>query len=99
MLLSGAESAWKIIPALSSRDIQATVKLDAYYEFVMARVAHVAAIEPVRDTAWGYRQFSIEDEDGNTLTFFRFLVGGNLGPEGGWVFHALWVVVTLYTIL
>ncbi|KAF9878453.1 glyoxalase family protein [Colletotrichum karsti] len=140
---TGVESAWKIIPALRSRDITATVKfytedlgfslggtqsdneddpdarpyfcsiytgdkaaanmyffrceptefvpgrahialgtagLDDFHEFVIARgVAKVT--EPIRDMPWGYRQFTIEDVDGNHLTFFKFLEGGNPGTD------------------
>lgn len=37
--------------------------------------------DAVQDQPWGYRQFAITDPDGNTLTFFRFLEGGNPGEE------------------
>lgn len=35
--------------------------------------------EEIENKDWGYRQFSMEDGDGNVLTFFKFLEGGNPG--------------------
>jgi len=57
-----------------------TKQLDEYYEHLKTheRVTITAAIE---DKSWGYRQFSFQDPDGNTLTFFKFLEGGNPGDE------------------
>lgn len=139
------ESAWKVIPGLSSRDIKATVKfyieelhfnlgsvhsgegeddgrpltfssvyvgdkaavniyhavcadedfapgwvmiamgtsqLDDYYDqLVKAGNERVRVVETIEDKPWGYRQFSIKDNDGNKLTFFKFLEGGNPGTE------------------
>jgi hypothetical protein len=57
-----------------------TTQLDEFYNLVMAR-RKVEISEPIADKEWGYRQFTIKDNDGNALTFFRFLEGGNLGDE------------------
>ncbi|KAL0940563.1 glyoxalase family protein [Colletotrichum truncatum] len=143
MAATGIGSAWKIIPALSSRDIAATVKfytedlgftlggtqsdneddpnsrlnfcsvytgdraaaniyffrcepdefasggalialgtlgLDTFYKSVVER-GTAEVVKEIHDTPWGYRQFTIKDVDGNRLTFFKFLEGGNPGPE------------------
>ncbi|KAF4336627.1 glyoxalase family [Fusarium beomiforme] len=37
--------------------------------------------EEIEDKPWGFRQFAIKDPDGNKLTFFKFLEGGNPGTE------------------
>jgi uncharacterized glyoxalase superfamily protein PhnB len=55
-----------------------TAELDEFYQLLKAR-SNVKIIEDVEDKPWGYRQFSIEDCDGNKLTFFKFLQGGNPG--------------------
>ena len=34
-----------------------------------------------RDEPWGFREFAIKDLDGNILTFFRYLEGGNPGDD------------------
>lgn len=61
-----------------------TSQLYEYYrELVMAGQDRVRIVEPVEDKPWGYRQFSIKDNDGNKLTFFRFLEGGNPGNDEG----------------
>lgn len=142
MAKRGLASAWKVIPALKSRNIEATVnfyieqlhfdlggthadadhgpptfasvfkgdkavvnlyhflcdgdnfvpgwvmialgtaQIDEYYE-ALVREGSVNIVEPVEDKPWGYRQFSIKDQDGNKLTFFRFLEGGNPGTDDG----------------
>ncbi|KAE8383142.1 glyoxalase family protein [Aspergillus bertholletiae] len=57
-----------------------TQELDEYYRYVKSR-EEVAITEDIEDTPWGFRQFSIKDHDGNQLTFFKFLEGGNPGDE------------------
>jgi uncharacterized glyoxalase superfamily protein PhnB len=57
-----------------------TTQLDEFYEHLRAR-GKIEITEPIADEPWGYRQFSIKDIDGNTLTFFKFLEGGNPGDE------------------
>ncbi|KAF4759799.1 hypothetical protein HAV15_005643 [Penicillium sp. str.  len=55
-----------------------TSQLDEYYNHLRS-LDDVEIVEDVEDTPWGYRQFSIKDNDGNILTFFKFLKGGNPG--------------------
>jgi len=57
-----------------------TTQLDEYYKHLLTR-GTVDITEPIADQPWGYRQFSIRDIDGNILTFFKFLQGGNPGDE------------------
>lgn len=57
-----------------------TSDLDEYYQLMQSRVG-VKIIEEIEDKDWGYRQFSLEDGDGNILTFFKFLEGGNPGID------------------
>lgn len=38
-------------------------------------------VEKLEDKEWGYRQFAVKDDDGNVLTSFKFLEGGNPGTE------------------
>ncbi|KAF7617894.1 hypothetical protein AFLA_006804 [Aspergillus flavus NRRL3357] len=57
-----------------------TQELDEYYRYLNGR-DEVTITEDVEDTPWGFRQFTIEDHDGNKLTFFKFLEGGNPGEE------------------
>jgi uncharacterized glyoxalase superfamily protein PhnB len=57
-----------------------TAQLDEFYNLLMAR-GNVEILEPIGDKEWGYRQFTVKDNDGNALTFFRFLEGGNPGDE------------------
>ena len=57
-----------------------TLELDGYYDY-LKRLADVEITEEIEDTPWGYRQFTIKDNDGNLLTFFKFLEGGNPGQE------------------
>jgi len=57
-----------------------TTELDEYYDRLKSG-GRVAITEPIEDTEWGYRQFTIKDNDGNRLTFFKFLEGGNPGEE------------------
>ena len=33
----------------------------------------VELIREIADMPWGYKEFTVKDEDGNLLTFFRFL--------------------------
>ena len=57
-----------------------TAQLDEFYNSLMAQ-GNVEISEPIADKEWGYRQFTVKDNDGNALTFFRFLEGGNPGDE------------------
>ncbi|OOO14051.1 aminotransferase class I and II [Aspergillus oryzae] len=57
-----------------------TQELDEYYRYLNGR-DEVTITEDIEDTPWGFRQFTIEDHDGNKLTFFKFLEGGNPGEE------------------
>ena len=57
-----------------------TAELDEYWELLSAR-PEVDVLEKIEDKPWGYRQFTIRDVDGNKLTFFKFLEGGNPGSE------------------
>ncbi|KAM0322193.1 hypothetical protein ACHAQA_009683 [Verticillium albo-atrum] len=57
-----------------------TDEVDAFYNYLKTREA-VKIAEEIEDKPWGYRQFSILDQDGNRLTFFRFLEGGNPGKD------------------
>lgn len=55
-----------------------TADLDEFYHLVKTK-GSVSITEDIDDKPWGYRQFSLEDCDGNKLTFFKFLEGGNPG--------------------
>ena len=57
-----------------------TEGLDEFYGVLKARNT-MKIVEPIEDKEWGYRQFSVADADGNILTFFKFLQGGNPGEE------------------
>jgi uncharacterized glyoxalase superfamily protein PhnB len=57
-----------------------TIQLDEYYE-KLKEGGKVKIVAEIEDTAWGYREFAVEDCDKNRLTFFRFLKGGNPGSE------------------
>ncbi len=57
-----------------------TTELAEFYQLIQSR-ANVRITEHIDDKAWGYRQFSLEDSDGNSLTFFKFLEGGNPGAS------------------
>lgn len=57
-----------------------TSELDEYYE-VLKALPEVEITEEIEDKPWGYRQFTIRDNDGNLLSFFKFLEGGNPGTE------------------
>ncbi|KAK2808915.1 hypothetical protein FQN50_004188 [Emmonsiellopsis sp. PD_5] len=59
-----------------------TRQLDDYYTVLMEK-GTVKITRPIADMEWGYRQFTLEDNDGNSLTFFRFLEGGNPGDGDG----------------
>lgn len=55
-----------------------TTQLDQMWERLNAD-EKVEIVNPVKDTPWGFRQFTIRDPDGNKVTFFKFLEGGNPG--------------------
>ncbi|ETN41931.1 uncharacterized protein HMPREF1541_03870 [Cyphellophora europaea CBS 101466] len=57
-----------------------TEAVDEYHDLLKAE-GKVRIVDPVEDKPWGYRQFEVEDPDGNRLQFFRFLEGGNPGPS------------------
>jgi hypothetical protein len=57
-----------------------TTQLDEYYG-KLKEGGKVKIVANLGDTAWGYREFAVEDCDGNRLTFFKFLEGGNPGSE------------------
>lgn len=57
-----------------------TDELDELYVILKER-GIVKIVQPIKDEEWGYRQFSMEDNYGNKLTFFKFLEGGNAGVE------------------
>ncbi|KAF3904971.1 hypothetical protein AA313_de0200631 [Arthrobotrys entomopaga] len=57
-----------------------TRQVDDYYNLLKAE-GRVKIVDPIEDKPWGYRQFEIEDPDGNKIQFFRFLEGGNPGDE------------------
>ncbi|KAG0336153.1 hypothetical protein BG000_006870 [Podila horticola] len=57
-----------------------TTQLDELYTCLQSRTT-VDIVEPIQDEPWGFRQFTIKDNDGNHLTFFKFLEGGNPGTE------------------
>ncbi|KAK2747034.1 hypothetical protein FQN55_005303 [Onygenales sp. PD_40] len=59
-----------------------TRELDEYYNMLMEKGA-VKGMQPIGDMEWGYRQFMLEDNHGNTLSFFRFSEGGNAGDTDG----------------
>lgn len=52
-----------------------------YVELKGKTEGEVEIVEEIGDQEWGYRQFTVKDCDGNKITFFRFLEGGNLGDE------------------
>lgn len=55
-----------------------TEAVDQYHD-LLKKEGRVKIVDPIKDQPWGYRQFAIEDPDGNKLQFFRFLEGGNPG--------------------
>ncbi|KAK2750930.1 hypothetical protein FQN57_000004 [Myotisia sp. PD_48] len=57
-----------------------TTELDEYYE-LLKQESKVNITQPIEDTPWGWRHFTVADPDGNTITFFKFLEGGNPGTE------------------
>jgi catechol 2,3-dioxygenase-like lactoylglutathione lyase family enzyme len=57
-----------------------TCELDEYYVYLKSQCG-VEFAEDIEDTPWGFRQFTIKDNDENLLTFFKFLEGGNPGEE------------------
>ena len=56
------------------------VRLEEFHKELKGK-GEVVFVEELGDMDWGYRQFGIKDLDGNVLTFFRFLEGGNPGEE------------------
>ncbi|KAF5860193.1 hypothetical protein ETB97_001836 [Aspergillus alliaceus] len=57
-----------------------TRELDEYYQYLKGH-KEVQIVQDIEDMEWGFRQFTIKDSDGNRLTFFKFLEGGNPGEE------------------
>ncbi|KAK6544762.1 hypothetical protein TWF694_001445 [Orbilia ellipsospora] len=57
-----------------------TKQLDDYYN-LLKEEGRVNIVDPIEDKPWGYRQFEIEDLDGNKIQFFRFLEGGTPGDD------------------
>lgn len=57
-----------------------TSQLDEFYVYLKG-IPGVEFDENIEDKPWGFRQFTIKDNDGNLLTFFKFLEGGNPGEE------------------
>lgn len=57
-----------------------TSQLDEFYVY-LKDIPGVEFDEDIEDKPWGFRQFTIKDNDGNLLTFFKFLEGGNPGEE------------------
>ncbi|CAI7610422.1 unnamed protein product [Penicillium pancosmium] len=55
-------------------------KLDDFHVYLKSTPS-IEFDEEIEDTPWGFRQFTIKDIDGNLLTFFKFLEGGNPGEE------------------
>lgn len=55
-----------------------TEAVDQYHDLLQAE-GRVKIVDPIKDQPWGYRQFTIQDPDGNKIQFFRFLEGGNPG--------------------
>ncbi|KAF4171532.1 hypothetical protein CNMCM8694_002609 [Aspergillus lentulus] len=57
-----------------------TRELDDYYLYFKSQI-RVEFSEDIEDKPWGFRQFTIKDSDGNSLTFFKFLGGRNPGNK------------------
>lgn len=57
-----------------------TSQLDDFHVYLKSTPG-IEFDEEIEDTPWGFRQFTIKDIDGNLLTFFKFLEGGNPGEE------------------
>lgn len=55
-----------------------TEAVDQYHD-LLKKSGKVEIVDPIEDKPWGYRQFTIQDPDGNKIQFFRFLEGGNPG--------------------
>lgn len=55
-----------------------TEAVDQYHD-LLKKEGRVTIVEPIADQPWGYRQFAIQDNNGNKIQFFRFLEGGNPG--------------------
>lgn len=49
-----------------------TPQVDDFYDHLVQR-GKVKITQPALNEEWGYRQFVVEDNDGNVLTFFEFL--------------------------
>jgi catechol 2,3-dioxygenase-like lactoylglutathione lyase family enzyme len=67
-------------PKSSAMIALGTVQLDEFYHQVEGNNLVIITQAP-EDKPWGYRQFTLLDPDGNELTFFKFLEGGNPGSE------------------
>jgi catechol 2,3-dioxygenase-like lactoylglutathione lyase family enzyme len=62
-------------------------QLDALYAKVREKQSYATdqgtqgeffkVVEDLQDMEWGFRQFCVQDPDGNRVTFFRFLEGTN----------------------
>ena len=46
-----------------------TTELDEYYN-ILVEEGKVKITEPIEDKQWGYRQVTLEEPDGNEITFF-----------------------------
>ena len=57
-----------------------TRQLDDFYPY-LRDLENVKIAQELEDTEWGWRWFTVKDNDGNSLTFFKFLEGGNPGEE------------------
>lgn len=57
-----------------------TSQLDDFHAY-LKNITGVEFDQEMEDKPWGFRQFSIKDNDGNLLTFFKYLEGGNPGDE------------------
>lgn len=57
-----------------------TQAVDQYYDLLKTE-GKAEIVDDIADRPWGYRQFTVRDPDGNQTQFFRFLEGGNNGPD------------------
>ncbi|KAF3491477.1 glyoxalase family protein [Arthroderma uncinatum] len=76
----GSEDTERVFHHSSAMIALGTTELDEYYD-ILTKEGTVKITRPIEDQPWGYRQFTVEDPDGNKLTFFKFLEGGNPGTE------------------
>jgi uncharacterized glyoxalase superfamily protein PhnB len=70
-----AQPGWVVIA-------MGTTQLEELYETIVAE-GKAEVTEAIGDTEWGWRKFTVADLDGNKLTFFKFLEGGNPGGDEG----------------